>query len=118
MLQLAKFSDDIVAEGIMSKNRLIVPSLQRLRKWFLSIWDTTDAALADDDRPGSKAENILLYSTSNRATHNIDHLPPSNAYERIGTRVRRFQDFLKGPELSFGFRSAWQEITTCISSGY
>ncbi|RFU27990.1 Catechol 1,2-dioxygenase, partial [Scytalidium lignicola] len=114
VLELSKFSDKIVAEGIMSKNRLIVPSPRRLWKWFLSIWDTTDAALADDDRPGSKAENKLLYSTSNRATNNIEHLPPRNAYERFGIHVRRLQDFLKGPELSFGFRSGCATLSCAI----
>lgn len=107
MLELSKFSDEIVAEGIMSKNRLIVPSFRRLGKWFISVWDRSDEALADDDRPSSSEENRLLYGTSNRTTHNIEHLPPRNAYERFGVRVRRFQEFLKGPEFSFGFRSAW-----------
>lgn len=107
MLELSKFSDEIVAKGIMAKHRLIIPSFRRLGKWFVSVWDTADAALADDDRPNSKEENSLLYRTSNRATLNIEHLPPRNAYERFGTRVRRFQEFLKGPEFSFGFRSAW-----------
>ena len=107
VLELSKFSDEIVAEGIMSKNHLIVPSPRRLWKWFLSIWDTTDAALADDDRPGSKAEKILLYRSTNRATHNIEHLPPRNSYERFGVHIRGLQDYLKGPELEFGFRSGW-----------
>jgi hypothetical protein len=107
VLELSKFSDKIIVEGIMSKSRLIAPSPRRLWKWFLSVWDTSDAVLADGDRPGSSAENILLYSTSNKATRNIEHLLPRNAYERFGFHVRRFQDFLKGPELSFGFRSGW-----------
>jgi hypothetical protein len=50
VLELSKFSDKLVATGVMSKNRLIVPSFRRLWKWFKSIWDTTEQALADDDR--------------------------------------------------------------------
>lgn len=73
----------------------------------MSIWDTTEAALADDDRPSSHEENKLLYGVSRRNTRNIEHLPPRNAYDRFGIRIRRFQSFLKGPEFSFGFRSAW-----------
>lgn len=107
MLELSKFSDKMIAEGIMAKRRLIVPSFRRLGKWFVSVFDTAGSALADDDRPNSKEENRLIYGTSNRTTHNIEHLPPRNAYERFGTRVRRFQEYLKGPEFSFGFRSAW-----------
>lgn len=107
VLDLSKLSDDIVAEGIMSKNRLIVPSLRRLKRWFYSVWDNRDAALADDDRPNSKEENRLLWGNFNRATTNIEHLPPKNWFERFGVHIRRFQEFLQGPELSFGFRSAW-----------
>ncbi|TVY43748.1 hypothetical protein LOCC1_G004666 [Lachnellula occidentalis] len=107
VLKLCKFSDTLVAEGILSRNRLIVPSLRRLRKWFVSVWDTREAALADDDRPSSRKEAELIYGVSKRNTRNIDHLPPRNAYERFGIRIRRFQEFLKGPEFSFGFRSAW-----------
>lgn len=107
VLELSKFSDEIVAAGIMSKHRLIVPSCRRLWKWLISVWDTSEAVLADDDRPSSKEENRFLYGSSNRTTYNIEHLPPRNAYERFGNRVRTFQEFLKGPEFSFGFRSAW-----------
>lgn len=91
----------------MSKKRLIVPSWKRIYRWLASIFDTPESALADDDRPSSKKEAKLLYGNTKRATHNIEHLPPRNAYERLGIRVRTFQDFLKGPELAFGFRSAW-----------
>lgn len=92
----------------MSKSRIIVPSLQTLKKWFISIFDTRDAALADDDRPNHKEESKLLYGTLGRQTRDIEHLLPKNAFERFGARVQTFQAFLKGPEFSFGFRSAWQ----------
>ncbi|OBT43669.1 hypothetical protein VE00_05184 [Pseudogymnoascus sp. WSF 3629] len=114
VLELSKFSDKMIAEGIMAKRRLIVPSFRRLGKWFVSVWDTAGAASANDDRPDSKEENKLLYGTSNRTTRNIEHLPPRNAYERFGTHVRRFQEFLKGPEFSFGFRSACATMSCAI----
>ncbi|CZR56399.1 uncharacterized protein PAC_06287 [Phialocephala subalpina] len=114
VIELSKFSDVIVAQGIMSRNRLIVPSFRRLGKWFLSVFDTADAVLADDDRPSSKQETRLIYGTANRTTRNIEHLPPRNAYERFGIRVRRFQEFLKGPEFSFGFRSALATMSCAI----
>lgn len=107
MLELSKFSDRLVAEGVMSRNRLIVPSFSTVRRWTLSIWDTADQALADDDRPSSREEKDMLYGTSGRSTDDIDHLPPTNAFERFGVKIRRFQQFLKGPELGFGFRSGW-----------
>ncbi|KAL3418486.1 hypothetical protein PVAG01_10202 [Phlyctema vagabunda] len=98
----------------MAKSHLIVPSARRLYSWFLSIWDTSEATLADDERPSSREEKKLLHSISNRTTRNIEHLPPSNAYERFGVRINRFQEFLKGPELSFGFRSACATMSCAI----
>jgi hypothetical protein len=91
----------------MSRNRLIVPSAKRVWKWFLSVYDTADHPLPDDDRPSSKEERKMLWGMTNQITRNIEHLPPQNAYERLGIKIRRFQGFLRGPEFSFGFRSAW-----------
>ncbi|KAI4750465.1 hypothetical protein E4T51_16225 [Aureobasidium sp. EXF-12344] len=105
VLELSKFSDGLVAEGVMSRNRLVVPSLLGLKRWMLALWATTDQALADDDRPNSKEENDMLYGTSGRCTDDIEHLPPTNGFERLGVRIRTFQQFLRGPEFSFGFRS-------------
>lgn len=107
MLELSKFSDRLVSEGVMSRNRLIVPSFSRVRRWILSIWDTADQALADDGRPSSREEKKMLYGTSGRSTDEIDHLSPTNAFERFGVRTRRFQQFLKGPELNLGLRAGW-----------
>lgn len=107
MLELSKFSDGLVAEGVMSRNRLIVPSPLVIKRWMLAVWDTTDQALADDDRPSSKEENEMLYGTSDRRTDDIEHLPPTNGFERFGVRIRTFQQFLRGPEFSFGIRSGW-----------
>ncbi|THY16859.1 hypothetical protein D6D01_07605 [Aureobasidium pullulans] len=114
VLELSKFSDRLVAEGVMSRNRLIVPSFSRVRRWILSIWDTADQALADDDRPSSREEKKMLYGTSGRSTDDIDHLPPTSAFERFGVRIRRFQQFLKGPELGFGFRSGCATMSCAI----
>ncbi|EWZ86355.1 hypothetical protein BFJ63_vAg13883 [Fusarium oxysporum f. sp. narcissi] len=114
VLELCKFTDEIVAKGVMTRNRLIVPSFRRVYKWLLSIFDTTDQALADDDRPGSKKEVTLVFGQSTRQTRDIEHLPPTNAYERFGVKIQRFQGFLKGPEFSFGFRSACATMSCAI----
>ncbi|KAF4954349.1 hypothetical protein FSARC_12162 [Fusarium sarcochroum] len=114
VLELCKFTDQIVAQGVMSRNRLIAPSLRRVYKWLLSIFDTADQAPADDDRPGSKKEATLVFGQSTRQTRNIEHLPPTNAYERFGVKIQRFQGFLKGPEFSFGFRSACATMSCAI----
>ncbi|KAI4767880.1 hypothetical protein E4T52_16996 [Aureobasidium sp. EXF-3400] len=114
VLELSKFSDGLVAEGVMSRNRLVVPSLLGLKRWMLALWATTDQALADDDRPNSKEENDMLYGTSGRCTDDIEHLPPTNGFERLGVRIRTFQQFLRGPEFSFGFRSGCATMSCAI----
>ncbi|RGP69893.1 hypothetical protein FLONG3_7649 [Fusarium longipes] len=114
VLELCKFTDKIVDEGVMTRNRLIAPSFHRVYKWFLSIFDTADHALADDDRPGSKKEAKLVFGQSTRQTRDIEHLPPTNAYEKFGVKIQRFQRFLRGPEFSFGFRSACATMSCAI----
>jgi hypothetical protein len=114
VLELCNFSDSLQSEGVMSRNRLIVPHFRALRQWLYSIFDTTDAAIADDDRPSTKKEEGLVFGRSIRSTHNIDHLPPHNIFERLGVKIRRFQEFLKGPEFSFGFRSACATMSCAI----
>jgi hypothetical protein len=114
VLELCNFADSLHTEGVMSRSRLIVPSFRVLRQWLYSIFDTTDAAIADDDRPSTKKEEGLVFGRSTRSTHNIDHLPPQNIYERFGVKSRRFQEFLKGPEFSFGLRSACATMSCAI----
>lgn len=114
MLELCKFSDNLISEGVMSRNRLIVPSFRALKQWLCSMFDTTDAAIADDDRPGRKKEEGLVFGRSTRSTHNIDHLSPQNTFERFGVKIGRFQEFLKGPEFSFGLRSACATMSCAI----
>jgi hypothetical protein len=114
VLELCNFCDGLRSEGVFFRNRLIVPSFRTLRQWLYSIFDTTDAAIADDDRPSTREEEGLVFGKSTRSTHNIDHLPPHNTFERIGVRIGRFQEFLKGPEFSFGFRSACATMSCAI----
>ncbi|KAK6600501.1 hypothetical protein H4I96_07827 [Botrytis cinerea] len=114
VLQLCKFSDDIIAAGIMSKSGPIIPPLITLVKWFSAIFDTADAALPDDERPRTMKEQTLLFGIAGKVTRNIEHLPPRNAYERLGVCINRFQQFLRGPEFSFGFRSACATMSCAI----
>lgn len=100
VLDLARLSDDIAVNGTMSRNHLIVPSTKTVWNWFLSVYDTSDMA-------SSQEERILMERGTQRMADDIEHLPPRNTYERFGVKVRKFQMFLRGPELSFGFRSAW-----------
>ncbi|ATZ55496.1 hypothetical protein BCIN_12g00890 [Botrytis cinerea B05.10] len=114
VLQLCKFSDDIIAAGIMSKSGPIIPPLITLVKWFSAIFDTADATLPDDERPRTMKEQTLLFGIAGKVTRNIEHLPPRNAYERLGVCINRFQQFLRGPEFSFGFRSACATMSCAI----
>jgi hypothetical protein len=114
VLELSQFSDRLISEGVMSHNRLVAPSLRAVGHWLTSIFDTSDAAIADEDRPSSHKEETLVFGRPKGSTHNIEHLPPRNALERSGDAIRTFQDFLKGPEFSFGFRSACATLSCAI----
>ncbi|KAI5194524.1 hypothetical protein E4T38_09536 [Aureobasidium subglaciale] len=114
VLELCKFSDSLVSQGVMSHNRLICPSVQVIGQWLASVFDTSEAAVADEDRPNSKEEEQLIFGQTRRGAHNVEHLPPTNVYQQFGVRLGKLQRYLKGSEFSFGFRSACATMSCAI----
>ncbi|KAI5203696.1 hypothetical protein E4T39_04007 [Aureobasidium subglaciale] len=114
VVELCKFSDSLVLHGVMSHSRVIFPSLRVTGQWLASIFDTSEAAVADEDRPNGKKEEELIFGQSRRGAHNVEHLPPNNVYQHFGVRLGKLQRFLKGPEFSFGFRSACATMSCAI----
>lgn len=100
--RLADFADGKVADGTMSRKRLILPGVKRLKKWIRSI--------------GKEDQNIDNETPDNmeEGTHNIvlgpgfgekkdpEHLPPKNAWQKFGNLLRGFPRFMGSAESSFG----------------
>lgn len=114
MKDLVNFSDMQVADGTMSKNRLIFPSQRRLRKWFLSIFDGDKSASEDSPDMIETGANIVYVGDGYNRKKDPEHLPPANAWERFGNGLRKFSRFFGSQESVFGFRVACATMTIGI----
>ncbi|KAJ9660707.1 hypothetical protein H2201_006786 [Coniosporium apollinis] len=108
VLALVRFADAKVADGTMSKTRLIVPGLIRMKKWIKSMYKVEDTSDGDDrvmsDVDG--AGNTLYLGEAYRIRKDPEHLPPANVFEKLGNGVRAIPRFLRSNESVFGFRAA------------
>lgn len=104
ILAMVQFADSKVQDGTMKKKRLILPGFHRIRKLFEAAF-TQDA---DSDAMGDgqfDASNIYM-GDSLKAKKDPEHLPPTNAYERITNALRKIPAVLASPESAYGFRCA------------
>jgi hypothetical protein len=83
IINLVRFADKKVEDGTMKKNRLILPTHKRLRKWFLgkSSGDTS----VDTEAPDSleAGTNIVYMGAGFNAKKDPEHLPPQTAWVKI-----------------------------------
>ncbi|KAH0262671.1 hypothetical protein KCU91_g13251, partial [Aureobasidium melanogenum] len=111
-----KYADEKVLSGKLSRKRLIVPGVKRLRKWIVSSYSRKQDAYTDEqhgmNEDGNRASNVYLGDAYNKRK-DPEHLPPSNAWEKFGDRVRGIAHFLRSPASSFGFRAAC--ATMCLA---
>lgn len=98
----------------MKKNRLIVPGVHRLKKWFLDFASTdsnSDSNNPDNQEAG--INNVYLGSGFN-PRKDPEHLPPKTAWQRFGNGLRTIPRFLGSAESAFGFRVACATLTLGI----
>ncbi|KAL2357495.1 hypothetical protein BJ546DRAFT_964334 [Cryomyces antarcticus] len=111
------FADHKAESGKLSKTRLIVPGVKRMRKWVMHTFSHQEDASNDDHH----AMNEMSSGTSNMylgeafaKRKDPEHLPPRNVWEKIGNRFRAVPHFLRSPESSFGFRVACATMSIAI----
>jgi hypothetical protein len=114
MKDLVSFSDLQVADGTMSKNRLIFPSQRRLRKWFLSIFDGSKSASEDSPDMTETGANVVYVGDGYNRKKDPEHLPAATAWQHFGNGLRKFSRFFGSPESVFGFRVACATMTIGI----
>ena len=106
VLELVRFADAKVEAGVMIKRRLILPGKKRLHKWIMSSLNPQDGSsdLAPDHaEAGMSTVNL---GDSYRQRKDPEHLPPTNAWQRFGNKVRAVSDVMSSAEMGFGFRVA------------
>ncbi|KAK8117937.1 uncharacterized protein PG998_006218 [Apiospora kogelbergensis] len=106
------FADQKVADGTMSKNRLIVPKYRRIKKWISSIFSANEEGAESNDL--MEVGTIVYMGDSFATKKDPEHLPPANMMERIGEGVRAVSRFFSSEASTFGVRVACATMTIGI----
>jgi len=112
--ELVAFADKKVADGTMSRNRLIVPGFRRLRKWVLAILSNEDSSAEQAPDLMESNTNIIYFGDGYNKKKDPEHLPPTTPWQRFGTGLRALSDFFGSEESAFGFRAACATMTVGI----
>lgn len=110
---LVRYADERVASGKMDKNRLIIPTWKRFKKW-------TKAIIKGEDESGENstdffdANNIVYIGDGFAAKKDPEHLPATNFVERIGNGVRSVNRFFGSQASFFGLRVACATMTVAV----
>jgi hypothetical protein len=102
ILALVRFAELKISDGTMAKRRLIVPAYKTLVKIIKS--------LIDGDEPGPDTEDMealgetVFLGDSFQPQRDPEHLPPKNARQAWGDRVRAIPKFLGSDAVRFGVR--------------
>ena len=115
VLDLVKFADRQVEQGVMKKKRLVFPGYKRIRKWILGIFRSEDASTDHTpDNAQNSSLSIVFTGDSFNMRKDPEHLPPTNIWQRFGNIVRGISHSLGSPESAFGFRVACATLTIDI----
>lgn len=98
----------------MKKNRLIVPSLHRLRKWAVSVFKDQDSTAAESPDVLERGVGIVFVGDGFSQKRDPEHLPPASVWQKFGNSIRVVSRFLSSPESMFGLRCACATMTVGI----
>ncbi|KAK3680304.1 hypothetical protein LTR78_000682 [Recurvomyces mirabilis] len=102
---LINYAEKLQASGKLSKTRLIVPGIKRLRKWFMSFF-SHDMEAHDDQKIDSGDNGVTVYlGQAYKTKKDPEHLPPTNPWEKSSNSIRKIGHFFASPASSFGLRS-------------
>lgn len=108
---LVAFADGKVADGTMARKRLIMPKYRRLKKWIASIFSEQNDTGENRELLGV---NIVYMGDSFASKKDPEHLPPTNAWQRMGNGLRAISRFFSSEGSVFGLRVACATMTVGI----
>ncbi|KAK3374804.1 hypothetical protein B0H63DRAFT_452637 [Podospora didyma] len=111
---LVAFADKKVADGTMSRKRLILPTLHRLRKWFSGIFSNEDSSAEQSPDIMESAATIVFFGDGYNQKKDPEHLPPATPWQHFGNVLRKVPKFFSSEESIFGFRVACATMTIGI----
>ncbi|KAK0646981.1 hypothetical protein B0T16DRAFT_429608 [Cercophora newfieldiana] len=112
--ELITYAESKVADGTMSRKRLIFPSSHRLRKWLYSVLSSEDSSAEQAPDLMESHANIVYFGDGYNKKKDPEHLEPVTAWERFGSRLRSVSNLLGSEESVFGFRVACATMTIGI----
>ncbi|KAI0127860.1 hypothetical protein BJ170DRAFT_391372 [Xylariales sp. AK1849] len=108
------YADGKVTDGSMKKNHLIVPNYQRLKKWAVSVFGNQDASSDNAADIFDQSLNVVYVGDGFAAKKDPEHLPATNAYQRLGNGLRRLSGYFGSEQSLFGLRVACATMTIGI----
>lgn len=111
---LVLFAEKKVADGTMSKNRLILPGARRMRKWLMTVFSNEDSSAEQSPDIMDGGANIVYFGQGYNKKRDPEHLPPATAWQHFGNGLRKVSGFFASEESSFAFRVACATMTVGI----
>ncbi|KAH6627549.1 hypothetical protein F5144DRAFT_603805 [Chaetomium tenue] len=111
---LVDFADEKVENGIMSKKRLIAPTIHRLRKWFKAVFSNEDSSAEQTPDVMETGANLVHFGNAYNRKKDPEHMPPETPWEHFGSGLRKVTNFFGSEESAFGFRVACATMTIGI----
>ncbi|KIH87754.1 hypothetical protein SPBR_04559 [Sporothrix brasiliensis 5110] len=109
------YADKKVADGTMDKTRFLFPTLRRIRKWAISVFNDKDTASEETSEDVLKPNfNVVFMGDGFNTKKDPEHLPPANAWQHFGNGLRLVSRFLGSAESAFGLRVACATMTVAI----
>jgi hypothetical protein len=104
-LALVRFAEAKVEDKTLTKKRIVFPKFSTVYKWMKGILFGNDstAEIENIDKVPNKTEVIRL-GDSYRGPRDPEHLPPKNAWQVYGDRMRAVPRFLSSEPVHFGVR--------------
>jgi hypothetical protein len=104
-LALVRFAEAKVEDETMTKKRMVFPTISTVYKWIKGILFGNDSStkIENIDKVPMKLEVIRL-GDSLRGPRDPEHLPPKNAWQAFGDRMRAIPRLLGSEPVHFGVR--------------
>ena len=97
ILEMVRYSDGKVADGTMTKKRMIFPGWKRIHKWIKRVFDPEDTGGTDDGGIGGAS---IWIGDSLKAEKDPEHLPPRTFLQKSTNYIRAIPRFFSSPESS------------------
>ena len=109
-----QFADNKVTDGTMDKTRFLYPTVRRLRKWLVGVFNDTSLTNEDAEDVMKPDSNIVSMGDGFSTKKDPEHLPAVNAWQKFGNGLRAVSRFLGSDESVFGVRAACATMTVAI----